>query len=233
MIKNYILFAFAILLTAAVNAQCTPDGAYTEPGIYPDSATGFAPATLNQAYEQLVTNVVPADTMVFGFPIPIDSVVIDSVAGLPPGMSVACNPNGCAFLGGTTGCAIITGTSNVAGNYQIYFYLSAYAGGSTAPNPTLVDYYFIHVQDPDSGLDLIQSESFQVTPNPFNTSFELKGKVQMEVIRLYNAQGQQVWQKQLEAFQANINSEELPSGVYFLEIETASRIERIKINKAN
>jgi hypothetical protein len=232
MIKNYMLLSLMLLFKVFTNAQCTPDAAYTSPGIYPDSATGFAPAVIGQAYEQLITNVVPADTLVFGFPIPIDSVVIDSVAGLPPGMSLACNPSNCTFLGGTTGCAIITGTSNVAGNYQLFFYLSAYAGGSTVANPNVVDYYFIHVQDPNSGIDVIETASFQVTPNPFQVSFDVVGKSKIEMIRLFNAQGQEMLQLECSDFQARIDTQELPSGVYFLEIETATAIERVKINKA-
>ena len=84
----FLLVLFSPLTLAQV---CTPDPQYTAPGIYPDSATGFAPAIQCTYYAQLITNIVPPDTTSSGITCTIDSVVLDDVIGLPPGLTYACS----------------------------------------------------------------------------------------------------------------------------------------------
>ncbi len=117
--KKTILICLLSVVTFIAYSQCTPDPSFTSPGIYPDSATNFSAACVGIDYSQTITNIVPLDTVivVFGMGITtsIDSIVIDNVTGLPPGMSIACNPSGCSYIGGSTGCAIITGICNTIG----------------------------------------------------------------------------------------------------------------------
>ena len=57
-------FTMAFSSTNLFGQVCVPDPQYTAPGIYPDSVTGFAPAIQCTYYEQVITNIVPADTNV-------------------------------------------------------------------------------------------------------------------------------------------------------------------------
>ncbi|MCH8317954.1 MAG: hypothetical protein IIA88_05570, partial [Bacteroidetes bacterium] len=105
----YTLVVLGFLAFQVANAQvCVPDPQFTQPGIYPDTVTGFADGCAGKPYEQLITNVVPADTFVDppGVFVIIDSVVLSSVAGLPPGFTYQCEPASCSWPGGSTGCVI-------------------------------------------------------------------------------------------------------------------------------
>ena len=125
-------FSFLALLVFSANAQCTPDPQYTIGGVYPDSATGLAPAYVGQTYNEVITVIVPVDTTIYVGPIPFtlvfDSVVVSNWQGLPPGFTVDYySPNnqfspidqGC-FEGSQTGCILISGnpTSQDVGSYQ-------------------------------------------------------------------------------------------------------------------
>ena len=121
--KLLLLISITLISVATVNGQCIPDPQFTQPGVYPDSATGFANACVGMPYEQIVTNIVPVDTcavIIAGLPcIPLDfdSVVITGFTGLPPGFTYTCNSpqnttspaTGCTFEGGTIGCISIVG----------------------------------------------------------------------------------------------------------------------------
>lgn len=225
----------------SVNAQCNPDTQYTSPGIYPDSATNFAPACVNQPYTQLITNVVPQDTTTMIGPVPvtlsIDSIVLVSVTGLPPGMSIACNPSGCAYLGGTTGCAIITGTCATAGTYNLLFSLKAYVGGggaATAQSFTL-DYYKIVVSNcGTAGLGENSSSSFKMFPNPASgkVTIEGLGKQAIQNISLTNAEGKLIRTYDLiEGASMDINMESLNHGLYFVTINHGKGTEVLKLIK--
>ena len=108
--KTILLSVIFLFATIFANAQCTPDSQFTEPGIYPDTATGLSEAYVGQSYSENVTVIVPVDTAVDIAP--FGSIVADflsieltNVTGLPPNFSYVCDPPDCIFPGGTTKCA--------------------------------------------------------------------------------------------------------------------------------
>jgi hypothetical protein len=70
-------------------------------------------ACINEYYETVFTFKV-GDTIVFnGFEVPLVKISLTptgAVAGLPPGLTYACNPPSCVFLANTSGCAVVYGT---------------------------------------------------------------------------------------------------------------------------
>lgn len=242
-----------IFTTAAVTfgySQCTPDLSQTIPGIYPDSATNFAPAYELTPYSQTVTAVVPLDTCAQILPLPlpctvlsIDSIVVDSVTQLPAWASWTCAPVFCQFLGGTTECAIITGTppSGSAGTYPLMFYLSAYVGGFGVPNSYSLDYYKIVVM-PGTGVNEISAFALEVknNPNPFDelTQIELlvseSGTYSFEV---FNVLGEQVYTKPVNATKGKNNftfdGSSLSAGSYLYKISdgTNTITKRMVVNR--
>jgi hypothetical protein len=239
--KNALFFLLFSVISLGANAQCVPDPAQTSPGIYPDSATGFSNACVDIYYEQLITNVVPADTNIFVFGIPvttsIDSIVIDSVAGIPPGMNFECNPLGCSFIGGETGCATITGICSFSGDYPLVFYLSAYVGGVTSPNPFVVDYYSISV-----GIDLclgstptMEPSAFKLSPNPTGTTAILEGlqnRPGVYMVSLMNMEGTTLQQVPIKGNDTTtIDVAFVTSGIYFLQIFYSTGVEVVKLVK--
>lgn len=237
--NKLLLLSLLALTSLNLGAQCTPDPTQTEPGIYPDSATGFADACMGIYYEQLITNIVPADTnvLVFGIPIltSIDSVVIDSLNGLPPGMSFECNPNSCVFPGGETGCAIITGICSVVGDYPLTFYLSAYVGGVSSPNPYLVDYYTINVSACTAGIEENELAHLKLSPNPALNNVTIEGfptKKGIKSISLMNLEGKTIrniaFDQQSEVI---VPLDGVNSGIYFIGIHTVDGNEVLKLVK--
>lgn len=124
--KNHILLSIVLLIllvgySADTFAQCTPNPAYTNVGIYPNP---FPPACVGNYFEQVVYFTFPDDTTVtyppYGtFTIPYDSFRIVNVSNLPPGLSYTCGTPNCTFeptaLGQHTfGCALIYGTPSTA-----------------------------------------------------------------------------------------------------------------------
>ncbi len=239
--KKLILLLALTTVAFQVQSQCTPDPSQTAPGIHPDSAAGFADACVNMPYSQLITNVVPADTnvVVFGIPIQtsIDSIVIDSLHGLPPGMVLNCSPASCTFLGGATGCATITGTCTVAGTNNLTFYLSAYVGGVSSANGYVVDYYKIIVQSAPctAGIKEEEIQTLRVAPNPTNTNAVLQGlngKKGVSSVTLSNIEGKTIASYPINGEnEINIMLAPYNNGVYFIQILSAEGIETLKLIK--
>ena len=123
-----LVLLFTLLTFSGVqfaNAQvCVADPQYTIPGIYPDSATNLACAVVDSLYTEIITVVIPVDTVadIGTGPLDfwIDSIVLVSVSGLPNGIVLAgCSPASCGWLGGTTGCLAVIGTPTTTGLYPL------------------------------------------------------------------------------------------------------------------
>lgn len=234
-----LLFAATIITGLSANAQCTPDPQYTDPGVYPDSATGFPDACVGELYDLTITNVVPVDTTTMVGPVAVtlsfDSAVVVSVTGLPPGFSHSCYdaqnttspPDQCAFEGGTTGCISITGTpqSGDEGVYDLSIVVEVYLEGATIPGATqTVDYYSIEVKPAGScgvGINEATAENFRLFPNPVSESFTLNGLdgSDIEHVSIVDATGKVVrTRNDVHATSLNLNVSDLTEGVYFVKV---------------
>lgn len=139
--------AFLLLIPVAATAQvCQPDTSFTQGGIYPDS---LPPACVGIPYQTTITLVVPVDTTVafppFGtFTLPIDSIVLDDVIGLPAGFTYGCNPGNCSLLGGTTGCVGLSGTATTPDTIDLRVAITLYVVTPFGPltQPDTIDGLF-------------------------------------------------------------------------------------------
>lgn len=245
--------AMTTITGLAATAQCTPDPQYTTPGVYPDSATGFASACVGVAYDQLITNVVPVDTTTFIGPIPVtltfDSVIVVSVTGLPPGFSYSCfdgqnvtSPvDQCAFEGGTIGCVSIFGTPNPGdeGTYPLNIVVEAYLAGQPTPQATTnVDYYSIVVMPAaacgGSGIAEESTSPFTLYPNPVAESFTLNGLAGVDVssISITNAEGKVMSSYSfVNGASFDMNVSDLDAGIYFVRIAHGSSMDVVRFIK--
>ncbi len=248
--KLLLFFAATIFSVASATAQCTPDPQYTQPGVYPDSATGFDDACVGIAYEQLITIVVPVDTTVIigGFPVPLsfDSAVVVSVNGLPTGFTYSCYDAGnttspvdqCAFEGGTTGCVSIVGTAIAGdiGNHPLTITVDAYVGGATSPQTQIVDYYSIEVldqNDPNCTASVFEifADKYILYPNPANEQVTIKGIEGSATIEVYNTSGMVVANFNHTSGNFDMNIGELENGLYFVQIRQEGTIETVRFIK--
>lgn len=235
--KLLLIASAAFFLTLNLNAQCTPDPQYTSSGVYPDSATNFLPGCVGVQYTQLVTNVVPSDTTIVlfqGVPpttVPIDSINVISVTGLPPGLTFECNNGNCSFPGGTIGCAIISGTPTTAGTYTVVFQLKAY---SVITQDITLDYYKIVVTNcGTAGINQIASSTFKMFPNPANDKVNIQGvdNKNIDRIELTDASGKTIQAFDVNGNQMEINTSGLNVGLYFVNVYDANGMETLKLIK--
>lgn len=155
--KRLLLLVTVITLSGIqlATAQCSPDPQYTLPGIYPDTASNLACAVVDSLYTEIITVVIPTDTVsVFGGnPIDfwIDSVELISITGFPPGIVHAgCNPSSCGWVGGSTGCLAAIGTPTVTGYYPLEIIVRSWVtdkatGFLQVSQDDTLDYYGINV----------------------------------------------------------------------------------------
>lgn len=161
----FVLFLFCVQ-TIFAGVTCTIDSANTaffNPR--PDSLPCVERGVL---YSQTLQIKIPTsiDLQQFGAPISfiltVDSVVFDSVGGLPHGLFLSLNPYSGHLKGGQNACAVITGTTNdPTGNYPLTFYGTM----------TLHGFPFPPIFDGDTTIDLalIQSQP----QNPFHASIDV------------------------------------------------------------
>lgn len=235
------------------NAQCTPDQSITQPGIYPDSATNFMPAYVGYPYEQVVQAVIPQDTciVIISPPcqtVPIQSIDVVSVSGLPPNFAYDCNPGTCSFPGGTVGCVRFYSTQsptiNDTGTYNLVIQIE----GITATTPPItqsnsVTYYKIEIKDStgvgvgvsDKVADLAELNIF---PNPGNEQVFLAFKSDKNTrgeLMVYGVDGVLVEQRSINLIKGDnrvaVQTSSWPSGVYsfVLNTESATRSKRLMV----
>lgn len=242
MIKK-LLFTLAIAFlgfgSTVFGQACNPDPQYTAPGIHPDSATGFAVGYANQAYSQLVTVIIPQDTVVFNIPLPWDSTVLVNILGLPNGFTYACwnnstSPNRCSWRGNTTGCAIITGNPTISdtGTYPLTVKTKNYLGGSTVANNFDITYYKIRINGP-LGIVNLEQDKFMVgdcMPNPFNDRTEINFNspdAKTVSIKIFNMVGTEVFTTSLRTVRGvnkfAFDRKALPPGLYVYAISNGEQ----------
>lgn len=76
-------------------------------------------ACLNVPYETIFSLRMPDSIPLFGVQTAIDRIefsTVNSISGLPDGVSYACNPPNCVFEAGVTGCLVISGTPDNEAN---------------------------------------------------------------------------------------------------------------------
>ena len=242
-----LLLAITFVSVTSVTAQCVPDLTYTEPGIYPDEATGFESACVGELYEQVVTTITPVDTTVeISILLPpvtlnFDSIVVVSFTGLPTSMTYDCasTVGGCTFLGGETGCLIVSGTP-IAGEEGIYtpvITVDVYLGGSPISQATeIIDWYILEVLPTGSCTNAL-SENTEVAlslyPNPTENVLTLEGlNASANTISIVNMNGQVMGQYSTvdtNSFEMNVST--LETGIYFVKIDTTNSSKTIRFIK--
>lgn len=191
--------------SGAVFAQnCSPNPIFTVlgiPGVYPNptTTTDLPDATVGVPYSYTFTVIVVGDTTIdLGaiLPIPAPTVTVDvadqritNIAGLPAGLSFACEPSSCSIPGDSFGCVIITGTPTAAGDFTADMEtdlgivlpndgsIPAPFGGTTQYLPIPGLSYNLKVVDNSVGIKDAVNDLFgnvRNVPNPFQGSTEVK-----------------------------------------------------------
>ncbi len=233
--KRFLLSLFTLSIFSLYNAQCTPDPLYADSawGIWPDEQTNLMPGDIGVIYNQVVNFKVPYDAGAIDTAYTgqyIDSIILNNVTGLPPGLTYTCNNSNCTWYADSAGCASIDGTPTTNGSYQINLDVTAWT--TIFFNPFPVDYpydgYIINIgpvgissyQMTNNTLKLEQS-----IPNPANqsTSIQYVSGTSCSVdFHMTNLLGETIHQFAVNSNRGvnniEINTSLLPDGIYLYSI---------------
>ena len=231
-IFSLILFCFVGLSFLAHTQVCLPNTSLSPPGVYPDSATGLAAATINEPYSQTLTILVPYDTVLGTATILVDYIELISFTGFPNGISYQCEPSNCVWPGDTYGCAILSGTPTEMGNFQLKAVMHGYVAGVPAPIIDSLNYYYINVQWPAAiNKNASHIEIADVFPNPgdnqITVSYTLKNSSKIN-FSLFDLLGKQVINNSFSGTPGSnslyINISSIPSGTYVYRLKSKTGI---------
>ena len=234
--KKITLLLFTIISYQITLAQCTPDPLYADSawGIWPDEQTNFVSGDIGVAYQQIVNFKVPIDagdidTSFAG--VPVDSVVLNNVQNLPPGLSYACNVPSCTWYGDSAGCASIDGMPTTNGSFQITLDVTGWVTIFFNPFPQTFTYDAYVINIGPVGIDSYHLNSNtlkldQAIPNPANDECKIQfvtGKNIDIEFRLTNLLGEIVEVRQINASRGVndilLNTSEYTNGVYLYSIK--------------
>jgi hypothetical protein len=229
-----LLISSSLFISYSTYSQCTPDGHTNPPYIQPDSATNLPHAVVGNPYSSVIQVRVPLDTTSGSLVCVYDYVRIDSIAGLPPGYSYACNPS-CTFGGNSNGCVLISGPAppiGWAGNtYNLTVYISYTLHIQGFPSiycaqdaQTTVSYYKI-VVDATSGIESLSTSKFDLAqnkPNPFNRNTVIEFSTPVHdffTLKVSNILGKVIYSKNITADRGinkiTLSAKDFTSGIYF------------------
>src|SRR5579859_6940301 len=110
MVRTFtFIFSLTLLISfSTASAQCNVD--------YTDTVEGFYPKTLpcivqGAVYGEVLQVFVPDSIPFLGLEVQIDSIRLDSIVGLPSGITYTPNPASAIIHGGTNGCLWFSGTT--------------------------------------------------------------------------------------------------------------------------
>ncbi len=239
--KLILSIAALVAFTFSGYSQCTPDPQFTVGGIYPDSASNLPTAYVGAAYDEVITVVVPVDTLTdLGFPIgivaiPFNDITLNSVTGLPPNFAYSCTPTNCVFPGNSSGCVNVYSTVNPTaadiGVYPLVVDITANMNvlGTNTPQDATIDYYFIEIVDQGGvGIGMYNSESFElktIFPNPVvdNSRIQfISGKTQSATFTIMNVLGKTLLSNTIAARkgvnEVFVSATDFPNGIYLYSI---------------
>ena len=239
--KSILFLSIIITVVCGASAQvCTPDTTNFAAGkyVYPDSLPCI---TIGQAFSGTVSIKIPdslaASTFVTGVPgyLHVDSIRIDSITGMPSGITSGTNPILGSWLhGGDYACSLFSGTTtSPAGTYPISIFGRGCIHGTiliytidSCQNGNLGAYlkYSLNVCNPAGVTNLTSDLDLNIYPNPNQGAFTVTVSTPNHLIgtmsildqlgRIINTQSIDVTgTKQLPLEMSNLSS-----GVYLLEI---------------
>ena len=237
--KTFTFLATLILgifVSMQATAQCTPDPACLDtlqPGEY--CPQEFPPLLLNVAYDEVITFILALELEYNGVTYTLDSIAVDSVMNLPPGLTYSSSSNG--YVPDSAYCSQLAGTPTQAGEFPIAFYLEPFV--DFGEGPISLGHYMddtsvvVTVYDP-TGTDPRQVDQFQImsiVPNPFSDFTRISYYTPFEdrvSLQVYNILGKLMYEETRRAAsgeqQFDFNGSELLPGTYFYRVVNSSKL---------
>ncbi|MES2619513.1 MAG: T9SS type A sorting domain-containing protein [Bacteroidota bacterium] len=247
--KIYSLLTILLLNLSVAHAQCIIDAnAQTFPGVNP-LAEQLPCVISGTPYDQTLQGQIQQSDdisiLILSLHVEVDSVSIDSIAGLPNGLTWSKNPN--VLLGGGNGCLQLTGTTNdPAGRYDLTAFGTAWLTVTSPINfPRAITGnlnrfspfggYFLTVINsgdpciPATGIKDFNADlnaAFTVYPNPNNGVFDIKlnaGKRANGQIAVIDITGRTVFNQPLDViglYNTTVDLSQFAKGIYTVQLRT-------------
>jgi len=208
-------------------------------------------AEVGVAYNQTLQFYVPVsqDITILGQSVTvyIDSVILNTVTGLPTGLNWNANPSGPLYLPDTHGCGLTFGTTTAApGNYPISFdgvmYMHGSAFGFTIDTSFTIDQIIQQHYGKTFSIDVVAqgasctsgindfskdlNAALSVYPNPSTGIFSVKlnsgGRVNGD-INVVDVTGRVVYAQKIDvmnSFEATVDVSQFAKGLYTVQLRT-------------
>lgn len=250
MIKN-LLFTVVFIVFAGsydLKAQtCSPDPLYADSlfGIWPDTNDNLPCGLPNIYYETVLqfkmpTEAAQIDPVTYPPGVPVNTVKLDNVSGLPSGIAFTTNTASSTpanqWNGGEQGCALLLGSA-AAGTYDVTIDVIgnitlggvsfdvpiSFGGYKLIIDPSCDTSITVSLEERDLSMKIIKN-----VPNPFSiiTTIEYRLPKSEEVsFMVYDALGKNVHKEVLRG-QVGLNTIEfnrgvLPKGIYLYQLNTS------------
>lgn len=232
---------FLILLAIAhfgvkLSAQCLPDTTIKSPGYYPNSLPkGLA----DSFYSQTISVLSVRDTTISIGPakvkVKVDSIKASGVIGLPNGFNYQCSHPRCVFVWDEVRCVKISGKTSMGGIYPIKIPVLAYGKLGTTPltQPDTVKNFFIEISGGLSQIFSLNAVEFKIFPNPGAAEIQVISNTIIEPkdVAVYDALGKKQYVEILQnSVGLNMNTKELPNGIYMIKCGNQSQKMMIQHN---
>lgn len=229
---------FALFAALPLAGQCTPDPGCVdvdEPGQYCPEV--FPPVVRGEAYDQVMTFILPAlEYDVLGTIYTLDSVAVDSVKNIPPGMVYSSNSTG--YAAGKAYCAELAGTPTQDGTFPVEIYMRAFAspgGGSQVElGPFLDDTSVVITVHVPTGFGQQEQDEFKVlpvAPNPFSEFTQMSFYTPNDdliKLQVYNILGELMHEETQGAapgeHRFEFNGNALQPGTYFFRVTNSKKL---------
>lgn len=219
-----ILCFSSLLSFQNASAQCTIDDSHTTTGIYP---SGSSVVCEGKAYDESVTFAVENEYEFNGFVFDVDSVIINSINNLPPGLDYECLNGECKVINNpdadiSFSCIRLFGKPTTAGVYNLEINFTAYAFGASKDDKTSVDFTVNNANSAQCsavGINDRKSEAqFQLYPSPANNKVYFDKN--LSNVSVFDITGQLL----LSTDKANeLNVSSLKNGIYLLQSDQGTR----------
>ncbi len=250
-----ILFLSQFLFSQSCIPDTTqiPSTSFIYPTPYQSTVPGSGipnKACIGTEYTQIFQVKIPETVLFLGFTVHIDKITLNSIDGLPEGLTYECNPGGCVMPKNTIGCMIIHGTptaSNAVKKYPInlnFTFTTTELGAQqlSFPDATIAPGIYEIELLPAGSPDCLASVNTSL--NLDHSAYINEGLDQMilkiqsretikGIVELYASNGAKITEKSINIFNGNneftLNINSLKSGAYFYKIKTGRRFETGKI----
>ncbi|MBD79225.1 MAG: hypothetical protein CL840_09920 [Crocinitomicaceae bacterium] len=226
--KTLLFTCIFILGTFLGYAQCTPDPSRISPGNYTSAGEGLMnDAEINKPYTETITFIPQVTYDTFGFPIVVDSIMINQVKSLPTGLSFQTKK--LMVKRGEKTCIQISGTPTAAsevGTIDIILDLTYYAnGGNSIKHPKTLKLELVKEKAVSVPKLKDPAITVKIFPNPVTSraKFQITNPTQDNVsLNVYDLFGKKVYEnKNIELDHVNsfaFDGTDYSRGIYIYQL---------------